>query len=175
VCPGNICSLLSYAARFNKAPRVANMPCICDCTVRIHSLELCLANPCAGGQHSVLLSLLQACRPDLVPAAVHHYVSATLGPSFADPPAAKLSHIFADSSAATPLILTVAQGADAMAELGAFAAAQGRGVGRGLLLLSLGQGQGPVAEATVRLAMRNGDWVCLQVRVGVLLDGGVFD
>jgi dynein heavy chain len=109
---------------------------------------------------------VQACQPGLVPAAMHHYVSSTLGPSFADPPAAKLSHIFADSSAATPLILTVSQGADAMAELGAFAAVQGRGVGRGLMLLSLGQGQGPVAEAMVRVAMRTGDWVCLQVRVG---------
>lgn len=96
---------------------------------------------------------------------MHAYVSTTLGPSFADPPAAKLSDIFADSSATTPLILTVSQGADAMAELGAFAALQGRGVGRSLVLLSLGQGQGPVAEALVRVAMRNGDWVCLQVRL----------
>jgi dynein heavy chain len=72
--------------------------------------------------------------------------------------------VYADSSAATPLVLTVAQGADAMAELGSFAASEGRAVGRGLQLLSLGQGQGPVAEAVVRLCMRNGDWVCIQVR-----------
>lgn len=114
----------------------------------------------------------QASRPDLLPAAMHAYVSTTLGPSFADPPAAKLSDIFADSSATTPLILTVSQGADAVAELGAFAASQGRGVGRGLVLLSLGQGQGPVAEALVRVAMRNGDWVCLQVSSIWPLQGG---
>ena len=113
-----------------------------------------------------LCALSQACKPDLLPAAMHRFVSATLGPSFADPPPARLADVFADSSATTPIVLTVAQGADAMAELGAFAAAQGRAVGRGLQLLSLGQGQGPVAEALVRVAMRNGDWVCLQVRQG---------
>jgi dynein heavy chain len=96
---------------------------------------------------------------------MHMFVSSTLGPAFADPPAAKLADLHADSSAATPLVLTVAQGADAMAELGAFAAAQGRAVGRGLQLLSLGQGQGPVAEAVVRVCMRNGDWVCIQVSI----------
>lgn len=101
---------------------------------------------------------------DLLPAAMHAFVSTALGPSFADAPAAKLSDVFAGSSAATPLVLTVSQGADAVAELGSFAAAHGRAAGRGLLLLSLGQGQGPVAEAMVRLAMRSGDWVCLQVR-----------
>lgn len=95
---------------------------------------------------------------------MHRFVSTTLGPSFADPPATKLSDVFADSSAVTPLILTVAQGADPMADLAAFAVSKGRAVGRGLQLLSLGQGQGPIAEALVRMAMRNGDWVCLQVR-----------
>jgi dynein heavy chain len=113
---------------------------------------------------------LQACRPELLPAAVQTFVGHQLGPAFAEPPAAKLAPVFSDSSAATPIILVVAQGADAMAELAAFAVEQGRAAGRGLQLLSLGQGQGPVAEALVHLAMRNGDWVCLQVgfwRVGL--------
>lgn len=99
---------------------------------------------------------------------MHHYVSTTLGPSFADPPTAKLSDVFNDSSPTTPLVLTVAQGADATSELAAFAVTQGRAVGQGLQLLSLGQGQGPVAEALVRVAMRNGDWVCLQVSLRVI-------
>lgn len=110
----------------------------------------------------------------MLPAAMHRYVSSTLGPSFADPPAAKLADVFADSTATMPIVLTMAQGADALAELGAFAAAQGgRAVGRGLQLVSLGQGQGPVAEALVRVAMRSGDWVCLQVRGGAAGGGGV--
>jgi hypothetical protein len=38
-------------------------------------------------------------------------------------------------------------------------------VGKGLSVVSLGQGQGPVAEALVHMAMKSGDWVCLQVRL----------
>ncbi len=61
------------------------------------------------------------------------------------------------------------QGADPTSALQRFAEASGRGaggVGGALHIMSLGQGQGPVAEARVRLAMRAGDWVCLQVRIG---------
>ena len=66
--------------------------------------------------------------------------------------------------ASTPIVLLLAQGADPAAELVRLAEARGgRGLGRGLHMVSLGKGQGPVAESLVRLAMRNGDWVCLQV------------
>lgn len=147
------CWAVKYALTKHSASRRHVRTLWCSLTDIDHAVSPCLS-----------ISVLQTCRPDLLPTAMHRFVSTTLGPSFADPSAARLSDVYADSSATTPIILTVAQGADAMTDLGAFAAGQGRAVGRGLQLLSLGQGQGPVAEALVRLAMRNGDWVCLQVR-----------
>jgi dynein heavy chain len=41
-----------------------------------------------------------------------------------------------------------------------------RVVGKRLHVISLGQGQGPIAESTLNMAIRSGDWVCLQVWVG---------
>jgi dynein heavy chain len=41
----------------------------------------------------------------------------------------------------------------------------GRQLGQALNLISLGQGQGPIAESCVALALKNGSWVCLQVRL----------
>ena len=51
----------------------------------------------------------------------------------------------------------------------------GRVIGTHLHIISLGQGQGPIAESTLNMAIRSGDWVCLQVsrvagRVGVALE-----
>jgi dynein heavy chain len=94
------------------------------------------------------------------------FTAGQLGAAFAEPQPGSLADAFADSSAASPVVLMVQQGAGALSELCAFAAEQGRAVGRGLQLLSLGQGQGPVAEALVHLAMASGDWVCLQVMWG---------
>lgn len=36
-------------------------------------------------------------------------------------------------------------------------------LGSHLHVISLGQGQGPLAESTLSMAIRSGDWVCLQV------------
>ena len=36
-------------------------------------------------------------------------------------------------------------------------------VGARLHIISLGQGQGPIADSTLNLAIKSGDWVCLQV------------
>ena len=59
----------------------------------------------------------------------------------------------------------MSQGTDPTAALSHFAKSQGRAVGQGLHLISLGQGQGIVAEGIVHVAMKAGDWVCLQVRL----------
>jgi dynein heavy chain len=36
-------------------------------------------------------------------------------------------------------------------------------VGSRLHVISLGQGQGPIAESVLAVAVKMGDWVCLQV------------
>lgn len=46
-----------------------------------------------------------------------------------------------------------------------FGEGMGRSVGGRLHVISLGQGQGPIAESTLALAVKAGDWVCLQVRL----------
>jgi dynein heavy chain len=108
---------------------------------------------------------LQVCREELFLPALRRHITTHLGPAFADTPLTSLSEVYSDSSPYTPIIFLLAQGADAISELSRFAAAdQGRAVGKGLSVVSLGQGQGPVAEALVHMAMKSGDWVCLQVR-----------
>lgn len=106
----------------------------------------------------------QVCREELFMAAARQYITAQLGPAFIDPPFPSLSEIYLSSSPYSPIIFLMAQGADAIAELVRYAAVEGRLVGKGLQVVSLGQGQGPVAEALVHVAMKSGDWVCLQVR-----------
>jgi hypothetical protein len=117
------------------------------------------------------LLLVRALREDALCPAFASYTSGQLGPDF-DPTSAALggqrdglSAALADSSPTTPLVLVLAPGADPLAALLRAADAAGRAPGRGLHLVSLGQGQGPVAEGLVHLAMKAGDWVCLQVRV----------
>jgi hypothetical protein len=117
------------------------------------------------------LLLVRALREESLPAAFDAYVTAQLGPDFspgsetaAGQRADDVSNALADSCAAAPIVLVVAQGADPAAALVRLAAGRGRALGRGLHMVSLGQGQGVVAESLVHLAMRNGDWVCLQVR-----------
>jgi dynein heavy chain len=113
-------------------------------------------------------------RDELFLPALRRHITTHLGPSFADAPLTSLSEVYLDSSPYTPIIFLLAQGADAISELSRFAAAeQGRAVGKGLSVVSLGQGQGPVAEALVHMAMKSGDWVCLQVgATGCWLRGG---
>jgi dynein heavy chain len=115
------------------------------------------------------------CRDELFLPALRRHVTTHLGPSFADAPLTSLSELYLDSSPYRPIILLLAQGADAISELSRFAAAeQGRAVGKGLSVVSLGQGQGPVAEALVHMAMKSGDWVCLQVSFGQRQFTGLF-
>lgn len=101
--------------------------------------------------------------PDSLLQAIQTYIRCQLGPAFLDSPAASLQQVYADSSCKYPVVFILSQGMDPTTSLARLAASQGRAIGKGLHLISLGQGQGPVAESVVRVAMKTGDWVCLQV------------
>jgi len=76
---------------------------------------------------------LQVCREALFTAAVKEYVAAVLGPDVVQPPSVSMADLYQDSSPSTPIVLILAQGADATADLVRFAAAEhGRLVNRGL-------------------------------------------
>jgi dynein heavy chain len=57
-------------------------------------------------------------------------------------------------------------GVDPTGQLARFGESYGRTVGSRLHVISLGQGQGPIAESVLAVAVKMGDWVCLQVRQG---------
>ncbi|KAF8058456.1 DNAH6 [Scenedesmus sp. PABB004] len=109
------------------------------------------------------LLLVKVAREELLGGAMAEFVAGALGAGFVSPPTGGLAELHSESGPGTPVVLVLAPGADALAELARFASAEhGRALGRGLATVSLGQGQGPVAAALVRAAMRSGDWVCVQ-------------
>ena len=91
---------------------------------------------------------------------MQHLVALSLGRRFAERAPLQLGEAFRDASPSTPLIFVLTSGADPLGALLKFATE--RGYAERLRSTSLGQGQGPVAEALVRVAVGNGDWVLLQ-------------
>ncbi|CCW59976.1 unnamed protein product [Phytomonas sp. EM1] len=106
------------------------------------------------------MMVLRCLRPDKLGDAVHNFVVSTMGDRFIRPPPFDLFVSFKDSTAATPLIFVLSQGADPYGDWKRFAETQG--MGKKLYDISLGQGQGPRAERMLQEAMESGAWVLLQ-------------
>ncbi|KAJ9505503.1 hypothetical protein QJQ45_023787, partial [Haematococcus lacustris] len=116
-----------------------------------------------GGLNAFLqLLLIKVLCEDRLGGAIQRYVSASMGPQYTEPQPSGLADIYKDSSPVTPIIFILSQGADPTASLVRFGDSLGRPVGSRLHIISLGQGQGPIAESTLGMAVRAGDWVCLQ-------------
>ncbi|KAJ9522811.1 hypothetical protein QJQ45_019799, partial [Haematococcus lacustris] len=116
-----------------------------------------------GGLNAFLqLLLIKVLCEDRLGGAIQRYVSASMGPQYTEPQPSGLADIYKDSSPITPIIFILSQGADPTASLVRFGDSLGRPVGSRLHIISLGQGQGPIAESTLGMAVRAGDWVCLQ-------------
>ncbi|CCW67051.1 unnamed protein product [Phytomonas sp. Hart1] len=115
-----------------------------------------------GGELTPLrrMMILRCIRPDKLVEAVHFFVVNTMGDRFIRPPPFDLLVSFKDSTAITPLIFVLSQGADPYGDWKRFA--EGQGMGKKLYDISLGQGQGPRAERMLREAMESGAWVLLQ-------------
>ena len=103
---------------------------------------------------------LRALRPDKCIAGVQHTVAEEHGERFIEAPPFDLPAVYADSSAAIPLIFVLSSGADPTAIFLKFADDQG--FGKKLDAISLGQGQGPLAERMIAEAQERGAWVLLQ-------------
>jgi len=110
----------------------------------------------------LVLLLVRILAEDKLTGAVQRYVASVLGPQYNDSPSSSLSEVYKDSSAATPIIFILSQGADPTSQLARFGEGMDRVIGKRLHVISLGQGQGPIAESTMSMAIRCGDWVCLQ-------------
>uniref|UniRef100_A0A8C8JPV4 Dynein axonemal heavy chain 12 n=1 Tax=Oncorhynchus tshawytscha TaxID=74940 RepID=A0A8C8JPV4_ONCTS len=100
-------------------------------------------------------------RPDKIVPAITNYVTDKLGKKFVEPPPFDLSKSYTDSNSTIPLVFVLSPGADPMASLLKFANDKNMG-GTKFQSISLGQGQGPIAAKMIRLAMKEGTWVCLQ-------------
>uniref|UniRef100_A0A3P8ZCE8 AAA+ ATPase domain-containing protein n=1 Tax=Esox lucius TaxID=8010 RepID=A0A3P8ZCE8_ESOLU len=100
-------------------------------------------------------------RPDKIVPAITNFVTVKLGKKFVEPPPFNLSKSYTDSNSTIPLVFVLSPGADPMASLLKFANDKNMG-GTKFQSISLGQGQGPIAAKMIRMAMKDGTWVCLQ-------------
>ena len=89
------------------------------------------------------------------------FVSENLGKVFVESPAVDLATLYEDMTPYTPLVFVLSTGSDPMGAFQRFA--KERGFMERIQAISLGQGQGPVAEKMIDIAVKNGDWVFLQV------------
>eukprot|EP00667_Euglena_gracilis_P000017 EG_transcript_17 len=106
------------------------------------------------------LVVLNTLRPEKLLFCVAQMVTAYLGTSFAESPPFDLEGSFKDSTPYTPLIFVLSSGSDPTVLFLTFA--EERGFGERKQLLSLGQDQGPKAEAMIKHAIAEGEWVYLQ-------------
>jgi dynein heavy chain len=107
------------------------------------------------------LLILRAFREEMLVFGIKEFVGKELGTFFMESPPFDLNGCFQDSKPETPLIFVLSPGADINDYLLELAKQEGKD-GNGLKIISLGQGQGPIAEALMKQAKQNGDWVCLQ-------------
>jgi dynein heavy chain len=106
------------------------------------------------------IMLLRALREEKLVFALRALIVEELGSEYLEFPPFDLDGAYKDSGPVTPVIFVLSPGADPTAALLAFA--KTKGMDKRLHMVSLGQGQGPRAEALMKQASRDGDWVCLQ-------------
>ncbi len=110
----------------------------------------------SGFQRLILMRVL---RPEKVRAASAKFVEEVLGPAYAESPTARVDELFADSTAATPVIFVLSQGADPTEQVKTFA----REVAKvELSIVSLGKEQELKAERELTEAKQTGRWLMLQ-------------
>ena len=106
------------------------------------------------------LLVLRCIRPDKMMQGVQDFVSEHLGEGFVKPPPFDLEKSFRDSSALTPLVFVLSQGADPLADFMKLSNTM-RMNGK-VDPISLGQGQGIKAERLIKDGIENGRWILLQ-------------
>ena len=129
---------------------------------------MCIApqsQPMAGSWNDDLnkfqkLIVLRCLRPDKMIVGVQDFVAAHLGEQFIKPPPFDLEKSYKDSTAMTPLIFVLSQGADPFADFVKLAETM-RMNGK-MDTISLGQGQGIKAERLIKDGVENGRWILLQ-------------
>uniref|UniRef100_A0A8C3K8B9 Dynein axonemal heavy chain 1 n=1 Tax=Calidris pygmaea TaxID=425635 RepID=A0A8C3K8B9_9CHAR len=106
------------------------------------------------------LLVLRCLRGDKITNAMQDFVALKLDRRFIEPQTTDLSVVFRDSTATTPLVFVLSPGTDPAVDLYKFA--EEMKFSEKLSAISLGQGQGPCAEAMMRSAMEQGNWVFFQ-------------
>ncbi|NXL44771.1 DYH1 protein, partial [Podilymbus podiceps] len=106
------------------------------------------------------LLVLRCLRADKITNAMQDFVALNLDRHFIEPQSTDLSVVFRESTATTPLVFVLSPGTDPAADLYKFA--EEMKFSQKLSAISLGQGQGPRAEAMMRSAMEQGNWVFFQ-------------
>lgn len=106
------------------------------------------------------LLLVKVLKPGIMATAASELVAAEAGAEYTEAPQLDLEQVYADSSAASPIVFVLSTGSDPTASF--MQLAHKKGYGDKKLVLSLGQGQGPKAQQLIDQGTRNGAWVFLQ-------------
>ena len=92
--------------------------------------------------------------------AIQDFVILNIGKQFVENPPTNIADLYANMTAASPLVFVLSTGSDPMGAFQRFAAE--REYTSRVHAISLGQGQGPVAQRLIEGALISGDWVFLQ-------------
>merc|ERR1719174_2749713 len=104
--------------------------------------------------------LLKVFREEKLVFACQKYVAENLGEEFSKSPQIKMSDIYADSDALTPVVFILSTGADPTDMFYTFT--KSMKMDKKMKVVALGQGQGPRAAAAIDYATKSGTWVMLQ-------------
>ncbi|KAG5498459.1 hypothetical protein JIQ42_03265 [Leishmania sp. Namibia] len=102
--------------------------------------------------------LIRCFRQEKLFFALTDYVQQTMGAEFVEMPPIDLARTLRDSTAHTPIVFILSQGADPMEALQSLARAEGRE----LQYVSLGQGQSENAKRLISTCTKAGSWALLQ-------------
>lgn len=106
------------------------------------------------------LCFLKYIRPDALIPATKSFIASHLGEEFTIPPAFDIESSFDTSSSNVPLIFLIAQGADPLEDILAFA--RSRNMSDKCKILSLGQDHGAKTMKVLEDCIQMGHWVVLQ-------------
>ena len=109
------------------------------------------------------LCMMRALRPDRMTYAMKLFVEQKLGEKYVANKSTPFSSSFEESGPSTPIFFVLSPGVDPLKDVESLGKTLGyTSINKNFHNISLGQGQEEIAEEAMKVASREGHWVCLQ-------------